>query len=189
MTHRLSKTVLDFSSAVGCLCLALVLWGRERRRKGHLSPQKCLAATCSWPEVSHFQLPFPPQCAWTWVEQTLVFLSIFSLLAAISNELAVLLIFLNRWLAACQGAAECVQLALQNVAGRILSVATEGTEPCKLPSAVEHPRNAVERALGSTSTLKTSTPPFCYLCKGTSLKTWVCYLLARLIFTLCQKDA
>lgn len=61
MTRRLSKIVLYFSSAVGCL--VLVLWGPERQRKGHLSPQKCLAATCSWPEVSHFQPPFPPQHA------------------------------------------------------------------------------------------------------------------------------
>ena len=63
MTHRLGKTVLYFSLAVGCLCLALVLWGPERHRKGHLSPQKCMTVACSWPKLSHFQPPFPPQCA------------------------------------------------------------------------------------------------------------------------------
>lgn len=64
MTHRLGKTVLYFSSAVGCLCLTLVLRVPDRQRKGHLSPQKCLTATFSWPEVSHLQPPFPPQCAY-----------------------------------------------------------------------------------------------------------------------------
>lgn len=73
-----------------------------------------------------------------------------------------------------------MQLALQKAAGRVLSINAEGTKLQQLPSAAKD--HARERALGSTK-----TPPLCYLCKGTSLTTYVCYLLARFLFTQCQK--
>lgn len=77
------------------------------------------------------------------------------------------------------------KLVLKNVTGRVLCESIEQAKQFKLSFAVQNPHNTREKALGSTPSLQMSTSSLCYHREGNSLTTCICYVPARLIFSLC----
>lgn len=170
MTHRLGRTMLYFSLAVGFLCLTLMLQGLKRHMKGHLSLQKCLAATCS-SEVSHFKSPFLPQCACElgcadtgsfWAFSHCIQLLELALCADNISKLMI-----SCLLEFCLGHATC----LARCCWKDSLVNTEETKPCKLPHVTQRkglletlPHQRLQHLPSVTSVRALHWQPACVTC-------------------------